>query len=243
MRMFTGKHKRAFTLAEVLITLGVIGVVAAMTIPVLISSYQKKVIETTLKEDFSIFSQVNKMMVANDVALDLGTADKSDEAIKQWFDTYMLPYINVSNVCYNEPGCWSKYIDTTMLNGQWFTECTKNIGCGVNYISFIMNNGSKVALDIGNNEQLRSIFGVDSTAATCLKMYVDVNGDKKPNRLGIDTFLMTFTEDGFVPAGFSKTPEELKQNCTTNSTGYWCMTHIKNNGWTIPDDVWKSRNK
>ena len=33
---------KAFTLAEILITLGIIGVVAAMTIPTLITNYQKK---------------------------------------------------------------------------------------------------------------------------------------------------------------------------------------------------------
>ena len=241
--MCTKKYKKAFTLAEVLITLGVIGVVAAMTIPGLISKYQKRVIETTLKEDFSIFSQVNKMMVANDVALDLETADASDAAIKQWFNTYMLPYMNVSTVCYGTAGCWGKYQDTRRLNGSRFTECAKNLGCGTNGISFIMNNGTMVALDIGSNSQLRTIFGVDSTASTCLKMYVDVNGDKKPNKIGVDIFLMTFTEDGFVPAGYSKTPTELQQNCSPNSTGYWCMTHVKNSGWKIPDNVWKLRNK
>jgi len=239
----TLKKKAAFTLAEVLITLGIIGVVAAMTIPMLISKYQKRAIETTLKEDFSIFSQINKMMVANDIAMDLGAADGSDEAIKSWFQTNMLPYMQVSSVCYGTSGCWGKYQDTTTLNGDKYTDCSKGLGCGSNWISFVMNNGTMVALDIGNNDQLRTIFGVDSTSETCLKMYVDVNGDKKPNRMGIDIFLMTITEDGFVPAGYSKTPEELKQNCSTGNTGYWCMTYVKNAGWTIPEDIWKLRNK
>lgn len=34
--------KRGFTLAEVLITLGIIGVVASMTMPVLVGNYKKK---------------------------------------------------------------------------------------------------------------------------------------------------------------------------------------------------------
>ena len=46
--------RKGFTLAEVLITLGIIGVVAAMTIPSLITKYQKKAIETKFKQDFSI---------------------------------------------------------------------------------------------------------------------------------------------------------------------------------------------
>lgn len=235
--------KKGFTLAEVLITLGIIGVVAAITIPSLISQYQKRVIETTLKEDFSIFGQVNKMMIANDVAFNMDAADGSDAALQEWFETYMLPYMNVSSSCYNgQKGCWSDNIPTTMLNGRQFTDCRAGYGCGGNWVSFVLNNGTKVALDIGNNAQLRDMFGVDSTASSCLKMYVDVNGDKKPNRFGIDIFLMTFTEDGFIPAGYSKTPSQLRQNCQTNGNGYWCMTYVKNAGWVIPGDIWKSRN-
>lgn len=43
-------RKRGFTLAEVLITLGIIGVVAAITIPALISNYQISVNKTKLKK-------------------------------------------------------------------------------------------------------------------------------------------------------------------------------------------------
>ena len=47
------KMKKGFTLAEVLITLGVIGIVAAMTIPTMINNYQKKVTVTKLKLAYS----------------------------------------------------------------------------------------------------------------------------------------------------------------------------------------------
>ena len=55
------KKKAGFTLAEVLITLGVIGVVAAITIPGLMSAYQKHVVETRLKQSYSLLSQVVKL--------------------------------------------------------------------------------------------------------------------------------------------------------------------------------------
>lgn len=55
------KNKRyitfGFTLAEVLITLGIIGVVAALTIPALISNYRSKVAVTQLKKMYSVMSQ------------------------------------------------------------------------------------------------------------------------------------------------------------------------------------------
>lgn len=236
----------AFTLAEVLITLGIIGIVATMTIPVLISTHQKREIETKLKEDFSIFSQVNKMMVYNDTSFDFTAADNSTTELRKWLDTNMFPYMKVARVC-NEPekGCWnSENVATRYLHGGKFGDCQKGGGgCGTNWVSFVMNNGTKVTVDVGNNDQLRTLLGVDSNAQNCLKMYVDVNGDKKPNKIGIDVFLMTFTEDGFVPAGYSKPADELKTNCTPKSSGVWCMARVKNSNWEIPDDVWAVRNK
>lgn len=51
------KTNPAFTLAEVLITLGIIGVVAALTIPVLTQNYKKRVVETRLQK---FYSTINK---------------------------------------------------------------------------------------------------------------------------------------------------------------------------------------
>lgn len=61
-----GQPKRsrfAFTLAEVLITLGIIGIVAAMTIPTLTQRYREKVLINRLKDTYSIFSQAYKLAV------------------------------------------------------------------------------------------------------------------------------------------------------------------------------------
>lgn len=238
--------KIAFTLAEVLITLGIIGIVAAITIPTLISNHQKREIETKLKEDFSIFNQVNKMMIYNDVSFDFAAADGSTQVLRNWLDINLFPYLKVARIC-NEPekGCWgSDNMATRNLNGSKFDDCHKGRGgCGSGFVSFVMNNGTMVTVDVGNNTQLRNLYGIDSNAETCLKMYVDVNGNKKPNKFGIDIFLMTFTEDGFVPAGYSKSINELKDNCSPQKSGSWCMARVKNSNWEIPDDIWALRNK
>ena len=51
----------AFTLAEVLITLGIIGVVAAMTLPTLINNYNKAVAVAKLQKAYSAMNQAFKM--------------------------------------------------------------------------------------------------------------------------------------------------------------------------------------
>lgn len=54
-------HKIAFTLAEVLITLGIIGVVSAITIPALINEHKKIVTVNKLKKNYVLFAQVFQM--------------------------------------------------------------------------------------------------------------------------------------------------------------------------------------
>lgn len=56
-RQYCSKLKLAFTLAEVLITIGVIGVVAAITIPTLVTSYQKRMTVNRLKASYSKLAQ------------------------------------------------------------------------------------------------------------------------------------------------------------------------------------------
>ena len=63
-------RKAAFTLAEVLITLGIIGVVAAITIPTFIQNYQKHVVETRLKKFYSTMTQAIEL-----AKLDYGEID------------------------------------------------------------------------------------------------------------------------------------------------------------------------
>lgn len=62
----SGARKGAFTLAEVLITLGIIGVVAALTLPSLIQKYQEQVLENQLKKMYSTISQGIQKAMADD---------------------------------------------------------------------------------------------------------------------------------------------------------------------------------
>lgn len=57
------KGLRAFTLAEVLITLGIIGVVAAMTLPTVINNKRNKELETAFKKSYSMLAQVTQIVI------------------------------------------------------------------------------------------------------------------------------------------------------------------------------------
>ncbi len=226
------KVKFGFTLAEVLITLGIIGIVAAMTIPTLLAKLHNRHTESMLKEDYSILQQM--MTSANDDGAMSSLVKYNDmDEMKTWFQTYFLPYIKVANVCYDEQGCWNndaKYLDGGKLS-SYIT------GCGLYTISFQLFNGSYVCMDDFSKNSLWNLFGVNTNESGSMIFFIDTNGDKKPNILGKDIFILVFKpETGkFVPAGSDKTEEEVERNCSKSGDGRWCLTLVKNRGWKVPD--------
>ena len=134
-----------FTLSETLITLGIIGIVAAITLPTLMTKLSDVRDSAILKEDYSILQQMMKS--ANYAgAIENNVKPNNLEDLKQWFETYMLPYIKTSNVCYKEWGCWNKNVYNS--NGEKFEEADQ---CGYNSISFVLNNGSYICIDDDTN--------------------------------------------------------------------------------------------
>ena len=91
----------AFTLAEVLITLGIIGVVAALTIPTLMANHRKKVVETKLEKIYSVMNQAINLTNAEygDVTnwiIDCGSSSSptcSINEVENWFNSTIGKYI------------------------------------------------------------------------------------------------------------------------------------------------------
>ena len=238
-----GKKKFAFTLAEVLITLGIIGIVAAMTIPTLIAKVQKQQIESQIRENYSSIVQAMKMAENDDVGAinNLGVNLSSN---KTWFETFLAPYMKFEQVCYSTGGCWHKYGVVKTLKGSVPTYETKVgesdslIGYVGIALAFRTAKGAYFNIDASGITATHDLFGVDATNNT-IQFYVDVNGDKKPNIIGKDIYILIYdSEKGLVPAGFDRTKEQVKANCETGN-GYWCLEYVKDNSWKISDSVWK----
>ena len=103
------KRRIAFTLAEVLITLGIIGVVAAMTLPALIQKNNNRVVETRLAKFYTTFNQAIQLAEVEfgdkkDWYLDTGGVDLDDEGkpiegtakIDIWFQKYFSKFIVIN---------------------------------------------------------------------------------------------------------------------------------------------------
>ena len=96
---FTSHFSRkriAFTLAEVLITLGIIGVVAALTLPNLITQYQKNATVQGLKVAYSLLSQAVQKSISENGEIDNWDYTLNTNAFNE---TYILPYLKIAKKC------------------------------------------------------------------------------------------------------------------------------------------------
>ena len=170
-------RKAAFTMAEVLITLGIIGIVAAMTLPSLIGKYQEKQWKVAYKKSYSSISQAFLRMQEDGDFIAITPESVVDgvrhtSAIGENFKT-MSKYFNTVKTCFdkNQDECW------VCEDGQAGRGAGPEwLGCNKNAYAFIDYSGIAWAL-YNNNE---------------FPILVDVNGEKRPNKLGRDRFVLLF---------------------------------------------------
>ena len=64
-------------------------------------------------------------------------------------------------------------------------------------------------------------------------MYIDANGDKLPNTLGEDIFVLVWKDGALVPAGTDVTKAKVNADCSKTGLGYFCIRKIIKDGWSI----------
>lgn len=215
--------KKAFTLAEVLITLVVIGVVAAITVPIIFANYNDAERAAKVKKTYATLGGAMTMVKANggDYIFAV-TGDEDLNLMKNWYETYFKPYTNVMKTCYNTTGCWNEG-DTKSLNGSVARFNQRGKGLGTNIITAVLNDGTFVCIDGHRGYNLRDYFGVNITDQYGIAVTFDINGMKKPNTIGKDIFVTVFTENGIVPAYKNKTRAQIDSDCSKSGTGYSCI--------------------
>ena len=176
---WNNSRKIAFTLAEVLITLGIIGVVAAITMPTLINNYQKKAAITAAKKAYSTLSQAYTQLV-NDNGEGLSVCSiNNSECLGKLFAPY-LKSLNGNGKLYTPSsekaeGCWEDD-DIGMVNETHY--CFSAVD-GISY-DFDMEYQE------ANKKQAL--------------IYVDINGLKRPNKFGKDRFAFIVLNSTLLPA-------------------------------------------
>ena len=225
--------KKAFTLAEVLITLGILGIVIAMTLPALVTNYQKKQFSAQLKKAYSTFSQALMMTQEfngpSDTWWTLEPSSTYEENLK-YFELYWKPYINVLQICEKMKDCGYKitgYASVADLkNYKWY-------GPNNNVPGFIFGDGTYAYIRPYNG---------NSTADNPQKLQllsIDLNGPKNPNIIGIDVFQFMINTDKGVITGFGE-----GHFCTIDmiddvEDSRSCGSKVMSDGWEFaPDYPW-----
>ncbi len=215
------RRKAAFTLAEVLITLGIIGVVAAMTLPLLISNYQHKVLETQFKKAYSELSQVILQIHTNTgielIPNNFSNKYKLSDCLKEYY--HIIEDCGRVNV--HTKGCIQL---SPTEDDVWNIDIYKSYsGKAINfgYIDdgvLITNNGTTLLFEQGSQAATVGRFLIG----------VDINGFKqKPNRFGHDVFVFEIEPSGkLIPLGAPTAKWFGKGICDATSTnginGYSC---------------------
>ena len=234
--------KLAFTMAEVLITLGVIGIVAAMTLPALIGNYKKKVTVTRLQRTYTVLAQAFERSRADNgdpSEWGLGaysnteaTAENLKEILESFSRVYMVPYL--AKVQVNEFGTMRDIgYKKIKCNG---TSCdNENFYLLSKGLILVLNDGTtlRVSMDtrnLGTTEDRddRWMF---------ITIFADINGLQGPNETGKDIFAFIVHPSGKL--GFYNTDTAYTRNQKLNlckSSGIRCGDLIMTDGWEIKDD-------
>lgn len=193
--------KPAFTLAEVLITLGIIGVVAAMTIPTLMNSTQDKEFKAKLLKEYSVLSQVQGLLAVDNggdfsSVFSSCTADGTtgETCMKNIFKT-KLNYTKECDSGATLGTCISAVADIKYLNGS--AADAWGLGNGTGGIAgLVLNDGTSMTMHLDSS----TCSDVISYGALCGWTTVDVNGLQKPNQWGKDIYLFYILSNKIIPA-------------------------------------------
>ncbi|MCM1339108.1 MAG: type II secretion system GspH family protein [Muribaculaceae bacterium] len=222
--------KSGFTLAEVLITLGIIGVVAAMTIPNLINNHQKKETVTRLQKAISVINQAYRQSFD-----DLGEPERAFElGAEEYFKTYWAPYLKVSRYCDTYKVCGYVGSHPYRLHNRKVADVYLPVSGDVTRILFELPDGVTVMVITAseNNNKFTADY----------RILIDLNGNKNPNIFGKDVFMLNRYTNGLgvQPMGYQKSDSAVNSDCENVSWSNSCAEKIRRAGWQIDKSYpWK----
>ena len=223
-------HKKGFTLAEVLITLGVIGVVAALTLPTTIADHRKKETATRLKKSYTVLSQALNMAQADHGDMSNWNAnvaaadDPNNEYIAEYVETYIVPYL--TNV---------RYAGLTTLARRGYSVYKTVSGVTNTNLSGL----SRIYYIIEMGDGTTYFFCRESTGY--ISVYIDVNANKKKNVWGRDAFMFQIgywrnSKNKLAACYDWDSREVCLSDCARTDSGRACAALIMKSNWEIPDD-------
>lgn len=218
----------AFTLAEVLVTLGIIGVVSAMTVPSLMQNHQKKTYVTQLHKVYNEMQQAAVQYMTEKNAVNLIEAGINSQTKANEFITSNF---KVVQTCENKiTPCFAssyKSINGTVVSGY-----------EVNRTAYVLASGASIRPGYYYSGKGGSSY------QSVINLLIDTNGQKGPNIQGRDFFNVGIYADGTIdeieisnalqpPLSKDQREELFNRNCLQGKTGYGCFGKLLNDNWEM----------
>jgi type II secretory pathway pseudopilin PulG len=231
----TSCKKAAFTLAETLIAIGIIGVVSALTIPTLVKNYKRKVLETQFKETYAMLSQAFRRASDDMDVLTIGDSWADKKAVAE----ALMPYLKVTRT-----------FDGTKHDGPLCADSSKDLYAFYpkGYSYSWLGSATRISTPISHSYSVELANGVCvAFGGYTYYVSVDINGSKVgPNTAGYDLFFFIFNDEGkFVPLTYNHPSKSyadsvMDKNCNpaykinvSGGGGHYCAAKVIKNNFKI----------
>lgn len=240
---------KAFTLAEVLITLGIIGIVAAMTMPSLVGKYRQKTVETRLEKFYSIANQAIKLselkngpneywaLCTDGVQTDTSTTIDCET----WYNTYLKDYLKTVRVEHFD----DKFQNTAAYFADGSVMVIKS-GYDIFFYPFGKDFDKDEFFRVSGEGEFSRLGGGTKYFAFSFRPNMNNNISAAYKCKGIEPYRTLTCKTETAEDGTKQTVcnslsrDELLNNssygCNKTSTNAYCTALIQENGWKIPDD-------
>lgn len=210
----------AFTLAEVLITIGIIGIIAAITIPSLITKTNDIEYKSAYKKTFSVINQAFKFVLQDNggqISAPWATSDTMKDDFKKFlYHKKDCSGGSVQGQCWNNLGGYDKSTGLVIVNSAWWF--------GTN-AALSLNDGISIIFAENSSTFKCTTPGDVSGYGECGRIYIDVNGLKPPNTAGRDIFMLNVYPHQILPWGSpSIYGNPIAANSCTTGSGVDCST-------------------
>jgi prepilin-type N-terminal cleavage/methylation domain-containing protein len=212
----------AFTLAELLIALAIVGAIAAMSIPSIVNNIQKRILVTQLRNVITSVQQViDNQKIANN------TKSLSDTDFANPAKLLSSSNFAISKTCTTAQECWSQNY-RRLSDGASTTRVYENAGAVVKLKNGVIMSYSTYSLpELPDGDKAIGI------------MNVDINGDDKPNIIGRDVFWLIISREGHIMDYVQANNTTYDENqsitaCQNASVITKCLSVIMENNWSMP---------
>ncbi|MDD3151029.1 MAG: prepilin-type N-terminal cleavage/methylation domain-containing protein [Candidatus Gastranaerophilales bacterium] len=215
------KKKSGFTLAETLIVIAIIGIIASIVTPMLFGTTSDAELKAAWKKSYSDLTQATQL-IAVDNGGTLAGAFTGDVLGSEDLKNAYASKLNIIKDCSgtstyggtgtgaSAEGCWHSGANS------WY----KLNGIGLNSYSYpglIINNGSLMYFYLNRSDCNFDLSTYGANYTRCGFLIIDINGFKKPNIYGKDIFMVNITSNALVPAG-ARGFYDLSTTCIEGST-------------------------